>query len=267
MDKVYLKLLLIEDDEDDYALVRELLSEIKLAEFFLKWVKTYQEGLEELLQADHDACLLDYMLGSRNGLELIQEAREFGCDKPIIFLTGQGGYGVDMGAMQSGAADYLVKTQLTSDMLERSIRYSIARKEAERELKGYRNHLEDLVKERTEQLEAANEELRVEIAEREVAEEALRVSEVKYRRLHDGLMDAFASIDMDGRIKECNEVFGRCSGMVRKKSFSLPIKTLLLRSGTPSRLKSWSSRCFPRDTRTSTRRNIGERTASYFQSS
>ena len=161
MSKDYVKILLIEDDEDDYAMVRELLSGLSRADFSLEWVKTYGEGLKELCQAEHDAYLLDYRLGSRNGLELIREATGAGCDKPIIFLTGQGDHGVDTEAIRSGAADYLVKAQLTTDMLERSIRYSIARKKSERELKRYRNHLEDLVKERTEQLETANEELQV----------------------------------------------------------------------------------------------------------
>jgi PAS domain S-box-containing protein len=177
MDKDRIRILLIEDDEDDYALVRELLSEIKLADFPLEWVKTYQEGLKELCRADHDVCLLDYRLGSRNGLDLMREARQAGCDKPVIFLTGHGDHEVDMRAMRSGAADYLVKAQLSADILERSIRYSMARNEAERELKNYRNRLEDLVKERTGQLETANEKLRVKIAERAVAEEALQQSE------------------------------------------------------------------------------------------
>ncbi len=174
MDKDYIKILLIEDDKDDYSLVRELLSEVELADFSLEWVQTYEEGFKELCRADHDAYLLDYRLGSRNGLELIREATGAGCDKPIILLTDQGDYGVDMEAMRSGAADYLVKAQLTTDMLERSIRYSIARKVAERELRSYRNRLEDLVKERTEQLETANEKLRVEIAERKKAENSIR---------------------------------------------------------------------------------------------
>jgi len=174
MDKDHTKILLIEDDKNDYSLVRELLSEVELADFSLEWVQTYEEGFKELCRADHDAYLLDYRLGSRNGLELIREATGAGCDKPIILLTDQGDYGVDMEAMRSGAADYLVKAQLTTDMLERSIRYSIARKVAERELKSYRNRLEDLVKERTEQLETANEKLRVEIAERKKAENSIR---------------------------------------------------------------------------------------------
>ena len=48
MDKDHIRILLIEDDEDDYALVRELLSGLSRADFSLEWVQTYQEGLKEL---------------------------------------------------------------------------------------------------------------------------------------------------------------------------------------------------------------------------
>ena len=92
MDKTQIKILLIEDDEDDYAMVRELLSGLSRADFSLEWVKTYREGLKELCRGDHDVYLLDYRLGSLNGIELIREATGAGCDKPIIFLTGQGAY-------------------------------------------------------------------------------------------------------------------------------------------------------------------------------
>lgn len=254
MDKEYIRILLIEDDEDDYALVRELLSEVKFANFILEWVQTYHEGLKELCRADHDAYLLDYRLGSRNGIELIRKATEAGCDKPIIFLTGQVDYEVDMGAMRSGGADYLVKAQLTSDMLERSIRYSIARKEAERELKRYRNRLEDLVKQRTEQLEMANEKLRVEIAEHKQAEEALRVSEVKHRGLYESLRDAFGIVDMEGRIKECNGEFCRMLGYSPEDIVSLTYKDI-----TPTKWHPFEAEIIERQVITGTFRNLRKR--------
>ena len=162
-----IKVLLIDDDEDDYIVIRDLLSNIPSSEFILKWVSDYGAALYAILASKFDVCLLDYPVKERNGLELIREATGSGCDRPIIFFTGSGNYEVDMGAMRSGVADYLIKAQLTDDMLERSIRYSIARKKSERELKIYRDRLEDLVKERTGQLETANEKLRLEIAERE----------------------------------------------------------------------------------------------------
>ncbi|MGA2404069.1 MAG: PAS domain S-box protein, partial [Syntrophobacteraceae bacterium] len=207
MGKDHVKILLIEDDEDDYAMVRELLSGLSRADFSLEWVKTYQEGLKELCRADHDVYLLDYRLGSGNGLELIREAMGAGCDKPIIFLTGQGDHGVDMEAMRSGAADYLVKAQLTTDMLERSVRYSIARKKSERELKSYRDRLEDLVRERTEQLETANEGLQVEIAEHKRADEALQDSHSLLVATIESTADGILAVDAAGKVTSFNRSF------------------------------------------------------------
>ncbi len=223
MDKDHITILLIDDDEDDYVLVKELLSEVNLPVFSLEWVKTYREGWSELCSADHDVYLLDYRLGSRDGLELIREAMKAGCDEPIIFLTGQGDREVDMGAMKAGAADYLVKAQLTTDMLERSIRFSITRKESERELRRYRDRLEDLVRERTEQLETANEKLRLEMAEREQAEQKA----VQLAAIVQYSDDAIIGKNIDGIITSWNKgaekIYGYAESEVIGKPFSLLI--------------------------------------------
>lgn len=131
-----LKVLLIEDDEDDYILVRGLLSEVSSpTRYKLDWVDNYETALRELQMDRHDVYLLDYRLGERNGLELLHEAAERGCKAPVIFLTGQGDYLVDMEAMKTGAADFLVKGQINAPLLERSIRYAIERKKAEEALR------------------------------------------------------------------------------------------------------------------------------------
>ena len=227
MDKDHIRILLIEDDEDDYAIVRELLSGLSLAHFSLEWVKTYQEGLKELCRCDHDAYLLDYRLGSRNGLELIREATGAGCDKPVIFLTSQGDRGVDMEAIRSGASDYLVKAQLTADMIERSIRYSIARKKSERELKSYRDRLEDLVRERTEELETAYEELQVEIVERKQAEVTLLESENKFKSFAEQAL-AGIYIIQDGVFKYVNPKFAQLFGYTVEECMNeMPFKNLV----------------------------------------
>ena len=57
------KVLLIEDDEDDYLLTRDLLAGIQVQRFALEWVRTYEGGLEALTRTQHDVCLLDYHLG------------------------------------------------------------------------------------------------------------------------------------------------------------------------------------------------------------
>jgi signal transduction histidine kinase len=137
-----IRVLLIEDDEDDYVLLSNLLTEVPAARYKITWTQTYEEGLRELEKGDYDVCLLDYLLGVRNGLEILSTLAESPKRPPIIVLTGQGDYHVDLKAMEYGAADYLIKVEMTGHALERAIRYAMERKrskdalrESERQLK------------------------------------------------------------------------------------------------------------------------------------
>ena len=126
-----MRVLLIEDDEDDYVVARRMLSDIYADQVELTWAQTYEEGMEKISPCDYDVCLLDYRLGARNGVELL---REICADKypiPIILMTGQGDKEIDIEASKSGAADYLLKNQPDSALLERAIRYSIQHKQSE----------------------------------------------------------------------------------------------------------------------------------------
>jgi len=125
-----IRVLLVEDDEDDYILTRDLLSEIQGERYALDWVRTFATGLEEICRNHHDVALVDYRLGAENGVALLRGALERGCQAPVILLTGAGQHQVDLEAMQAGAADYLVKTQLRPDSLGRCIRYALQRKRA-----------------------------------------------------------------------------------------------------------------------------------------
>ncbi|HUR47596.1 MAG TPA: response regulator [Candidatus Saccharimonadales bacterium] len=125
-----LKVLLVEDDEDDYILTKGLFSEIKGKRFEITWIKNYQDGLEGMSRNEHDVCLVDYRLGAQNGIELLRAALLRNCQAPVILLTGQGEREIDMEAMQAGASDYLVKGQLEADLLERSVRYAVERRRA-----------------------------------------------------------------------------------------------------------------------------------------
>lgn len=131
-DNPVVKVLLVEDDEEDYFLTRELFAEIQSRRFQIDWVKNFVQGCEALRARPYDVALIDYRLGPDNGLDLLQGAVKEGCEAPIIILTGQGEREVDLQAMSAGAADYLVKGRLDSGLLERSIRYAIERKRAAR---------------------------------------------------------------------------------------------------------------------------------------
>ena len=162
-----IRVLLVDDDRDDYSLTREVLEEIPGGRFRLDWVSTYDAALEAICRGEHDVYLIDYRLGAKTGLDLLREAQEKGCSGPMILLTGQGELEVDQAALRARAADYLEKSRLDPTLLERSIRYALQKHRTEAEL-------ERKVEERTLELQRINETLQQEIAERHRAEEALK---------------------------------------------------------------------------------------------
>jgi len=129
-----ISILLIEDDEDDFLLVRQLVSSLPHLKCRVHWAADYDSALEALEHNEHDLCLLDYRLGGQNGLDLMREAQHRSIRTPFVFLTGHGDYRVDLEAMKAGAADYLAKDELNATLLERSIRYAIEHRTKEDEL-------------------------------------------------------------------------------------------------------------------------------------
>jgi PAS domain S-box-containing protein len=127
-------ILLVDDDEDDYILIRELLAETGRNRFQLAWAATLEAGLEALACQDFSACLVDYRLGAQDGLELIRAAQAAGCQVPMIMLTGQSTPETDAAAMAAGAVDYLVKGHFGSETLQRALRYAIGRQRTRQSL-------------------------------------------------------------------------------------------------------------------------------------
>lgn len=145
--------LLIEDDEDDLCLIGELLSRVSVQCYAITREARYDAGLQALLGGSFDVCLLASRLGARSGLDLLREATTRGCTTPVILLTGCNDYALDLESMQAGAADCLPKEEIGARTLERSIRYAMERMHASLEL-------EKRVRERTAELQKANEALR-----------------------------------------------------------------------------------------------------------
>lgn len=126
-----IKLLLIEDDEDDYVLTRDLLNEIARGQYSLDWASSAEAARATLSRNVHDVCLMDYRLGHDDGITLLEQAPLLGFTAPIIMLTGQDDSELDISALKAGAVDYLVKSQLNGARLARAIRYAVARREVE----------------------------------------------------------------------------------------------------------------------------------------
>jgi len=135
MSDIAVRVLLVDDDEDDYIITRDLVSQIGDPPYRLDWIDNYDAALAALQRREHDICLLDYRLGERTGLELLRESQSFSGRAPMILLTGQGDHEIDLEAMKAGAADYLIKGQLDADKLERAIRYAIEGQRAKERLR------------------------------------------------------------------------------------------------------------------------------------
>ncbi len=124
------RVLLVDDDEDDYLITREMLAKQERVSFSLDWCSSYHEALAAIREQRHDIYLVDYNLGRHTGLELVQEAFASRPRAPVIMLTGAGHYGIDVEANALGVTDYLVKQDIEPAGLERSIRYAISHHEA-----------------------------------------------------------------------------------------------------------------------------------------
>jgi signal transduction histidine kinase len=121
-----LKVLLLDDDEDDLLLTRDALAEAP-GDYDVESVTSITTALERAETVPYNVYLVDYRLGAESGLDFIRRACDLGREGPFILLTGQGEAGTDTEALRAGASDYLVKLDLTPEALARSIRYAVER--------------------------------------------------------------------------------------------------------------------------------------------
>ncbi len=126
------RVLVVEDNLEDFEILRILFSKVKHGRYELENAIGLPEALEKLRLNKHDAFLVDYKLGADSGMDFLRLAiQQEKCQSPIILLTGFNDYELDIEAMNLGAADFLNKNKLDTDVLERSVRYALDRKKAE----------------------------------------------------------------------------------------------------------------------------------------
>ena len=171
MNEFRIRVLLIEDDEEDVLLTRELLDEAPGLSFETTRVGCLEDGLESLRENRTDIVLLDLQLPDSQGLETFVRLRTRYPNVPVVLLTGASDEELSMLAIQEGAQDYLAKGHLDRDRMVRAIRYAIERNRADLSLKRYRDHLEDLVSARTRELQTAKEALEREVEERRLVQD------------------------------------------------------------------------------------------------
>ncbi len=160
-----INVLLIEDNPADSLYIREMLSDPEAtlrigSAFDLTHCERLSTALDHALQHKVDVALLDLTLPDSKHLETFRILFRHLPEVPIIVLTGLEDEALGVTTINEGAQDYLVKGEMSSSLLLRSIRYAIQRKHAKNEITRYRDHLEKLVVERTQELAASQEKLR-----------------------------------------------------------------------------------------------------------
>ena len=127
------RVLIVEDDEADYLYIRNLLSSHKSINYSAEWARDFDEGKKAATTNNYDVCFLDYRLGCRDGLELLESINTV-IDFPVIVLTGGGSEEIDAAAMHAGASDYFDKRDVSATIIQRSIRYAIHNHQLKRDL-------------------------------------------------------------------------------------------------------------------------------------
>jgi PAS domain S-box-containing protein len=168
-----LRILLVEDNQGDVDLIRELVTETGMVSFSIESVPRLSEALSRLKDNNVDLVLLDLGLPDSSGLETFARLKAAAPAMPTIILTGNSDQEAALTAVRGGAQDYLIKGQISGSLIVRSIRYALERKRAEQKL---------------------------------------LTAEKRYRQLIEGMMDAFVRVDMSGRILEFNRAYMNLTG-------------------------------------------------------
>jgi PAS domain S-box-containing protein len=187
--KLQARLLIVDDDEDDFIITSDLIHSIPSSGFSINWCYSYKDALEQMQNRRYDIYFIDYRLGAKTGLDLLKEAIAAGCEEPVILLTGKGNHDVDMEAMRVGAMDYLIKGELNEEKLERSIRYAL---------------------------------------ERAASVKALRANERKYRNMFERSKDMVFTADKEGCFKDVNSATTDLVGFSIDELIQLTIYDLFL---------------------------------------
>lgn len=126
MNRRPVKLLLVEDDQEDYVIVLDHICRMR-EPCVLDWVCSFDDALEAVARREHDVCVLDYWLGSDSGLDLLREIRANGYTIPVIMLTRHNQKDLETECLKAGAVAFLLKNQLAPERLEEAIQEALGR--------------------------------------------------------------------------------------------------------------------------------------------
>lgn len=212
-----MRILIVDDDEDDFIIISELLEDALGKIDSVVWANSYDQGLEQIETLDFDFYFLDNRLGAKLGLGLIAEIKhKFSIAPPIIMLSGVADHQTDLNAMELGADDYLIKSQLTSPLLERTIRYSLRAKAQESRLRKLA-HFDSLTG----------------LYNRSIFNEFLRSCLEQSKRLNQKF--ALVTLDLD-KFKSINDNYGHPAGDQLLTKVASRLKNILRRTDIVARL-------------------------------
>ncbi len=178
-----MELLLVEDNRADAHIIKRLLQRAVVQQFHVRHVERLERALAELRDDDLDVILLDLGLPDSNGLETLHRARAVSRG-PIVVLTGLSDETLAYRAISEGAQDFLVKGQLSADVLVRTIRHAL---------------------------------------ERHRVNAALRESEVRRAAMFQSALDGIIAMDADGMVLEFNPAAERMFGWSREEIVGQPL--------------------------------------------
>lgn len=191
--KKTVNILLIEDDEDDYFIIKSLLSKISYFEYNLKWIS----NIDDLLKIDShefDICIVDYYLGKNTALDVLSLLKNKDLNIPSIVLTGMNNHEKDIEVMNAGAIDYISKEKINTEKLERVIRYAIQQNVILNQYKIERNKFQKLFELNTDLIIILNSNFEVDDVNNQVLE-TLFIDD-KQKLLGMKIVDLIASPDM-----------------------------------------------------------------------
>lgn len=222
MNDIRIRVLLVEDNPGDARLIKRMLKEARGLTCEVEWVETLADGGNRLTAGDVDVVLLDLGLPGTSGLGTLKRLQQLTARMPaLVVLSGLRDEDIALQAVQAGAQDYLVKGQVDTPLLVRSIRYAIERSQAKEALRQAHDEMEQRVLERTAELQRTVKALHDEIQERRQAAEMLLRREQEFRTLAENSPDMVIRYDRACRRFYVNRAYERESGIAASQALDM----------------------------------------------
>ncbi|MBN1882373.1 MAG: response regulator [Deltaproteobacteria bacterium] len=177
--------LIIEDDSWHVRYLTDLLINSGFNTYSVNSSRKLSSGLSRLDRGGVDVVLLDLNLPDSEGLDTLYKVLASNDEVPVVIYTAVDDNRVALEAIKEGAEDYLTKGHVDGALLSRSIQSAIERKKSQRRLVEIQDDLKLQMEEQTMRLQQVNEELRIEIAERKLAEDKMRFQSERARMFLD----------------------------------------------------------------------------------